>query len=396
MATPYNMNTENSLPLAQGWQTPTAQPSSISSIISNLLYQSQAKPANYWNSYLGGRWVLPSAYTVEEPASPQGNQKYVTGSTIRIGGKYWKILGPASSVKAVKGKTKHFHGNDGVKYRIELGPNKGKTPIAAPGSTSADPKKGTVQPAPVYVGAQMSQASLQALQLADAYFSPKRLELAYQLEQMDTDMRRLAVNLGRQVDDPILQARLYKEAMKQTRQMDTDQQTFGLQMVEQRRKEEMQNSQFYAQLGLESQKTALQNTQFYQTLGLEVDKLKAASEQYYAGLNLQRGQIELANKQFYAGLGLQMGQTQLANQQFYANMGLQMGQTNLANQQFYANLGLQTGQTNMANQQFYANLGQQGQIANNQTNLGYAQLNQASWEAYNQQLLAQQNMNRGV
>src|SRR5688572_33172581 len=92
-------------------------------------------------------------------------------------------------------------------------------------------------------GVDMRQASYDALQLADAYFAPKRLELAYQLGDMETDMRRLAVNLGRQVDDPILQAKLYKEAMKQVRVVESDQNSFAIQMLEQRRKEQIQNNQ---------------------------------------------------------------------------------------------------------------------------------------------------------
>ena len=119
----------------------------------------------------------------------------------------------------------------------------------------------------------MTQSAMDALSLADAYFSPKRLELAYELGDMETDMRRLAVNLGRQVDDPILQAKLYKEAMRSVRTLDSEQNSFALQMVESRRKEEIQNKQFYDQLALEERKTALQDEQFYASLALQRKKL---------------------------------------------------------------------------------------------------------------------------
>jgi len=112
----------------------------------------------------------------------------------------------------------------------------------------------------------MSQSTTDALSLADAYFAPKRLNLAYQLGDMETDMRRLAVNLGRQVDDPILQAKLYKEAMMNVRTLDSEQNQFAINMTEQRRKEDIQNQQFYAQLDMEYQKMEQQSEQFYDQL----------------------------------------------------------------------------------------------------------------------------------
>lgn len=133
----------------------------------------------------------------------------------------------------------------------------------------------------------MSQSSFDALRLADAYFAPKRLELAYQLGDMETDMKRLAVNLGRQIDDPILQAKLYKEAMKQVRTLDSDQNSFALQMLEQRRKEEVQNRQFYDQLALEA------------------DKVQQQDDQFYASLSLQRQQVNLQARQVNAQLAQQ-------------------------------------------------------------------------------------------
>lgn len=120
-------------------------------------------------------------------------------------------------------------------------------------------------PTPQYMG----QATMQALSLANAYFAPQRMELAYELGDMETDMRRLAVNLGRQVDDPVLQAKLYKEAMRATRTLDVQQNTFAFQMAEQRRREELQNYQYYDQLAQEEAKIKIQNRQFFEDLDLK-------------------------------------------------------------------------------------------------------------------------------
>ncbi|UOF79073.1 hypothetical protein [Caudoviricetes sp.] len=325
--TPTSYNTENSLALPQGSQTSTALPSSISSIITSLLYQSSKKPSNYWSGFFTSSTPTTTAAPSNTAASfsapiTSGNvtnygdrdhtntttstsrisggtssrttntNNYTTGGTIKLSdGKYYTVLGLASEVgSGANGqKTYTTTGSDGKKYRITLGPNSGRTPVTAPTNTNTNTGgTGGVTANPVYnIGNPMQAYTLQALQIADAYFSPKRLELAYELEQMDVDMRRLAVNLGRQIDDPILQAKLYKEAMQQTRQLDNDQSVFALQMVEQRRSEEMANRQFYDQLALEG------------------EKVKAASEQFFASLNLQRGQTEYANQQFYASLSLQ-------------------------------------------------------------------------------------------
>lgn len=131
----------------------------------------------------------------------------------------------------------------------------------------------------------MSNSAIDALRLADAYFAPKRLELAYQLGDMETDMKRLAVNLGRQVDDPVLQAKLYKEAMKSIRTLDSDQNSFAIQMLEQRRKEEIQNRQFYDQLALEKSKMQQQDDQFYASLELQRRQVNLQSQQVNAQLS---------------------------------------------------------------------------------------------------------------
>lgn len=226
---PYFSNLENNLPLPQGWQRQYAQPTSISSTITSLLYQSRRDPADVWGSLLGGNRTQ--------------NQSYGGGTS------YGGYQGSSTT------------------------DNRG-TGASGGSSSSSSSSSGS-----------MMQSTYDALQLADAYFAPKRLELAYQLGDMETDMKRLAVNLGRQVDDPILQAKLYKEAMKGVRTLDSDQNSFALQMVEQRRKEDTQNKQFYDQLNL------------------EMDKMKQQDDQFYASLELQRRQVNLQAQQVNQATG---------------------------------------------------------------------------------------------
>lgn len=219
----YFSNLENNLPLPQGWQRRFAQPTSISSMITNLLYQSRQDPQDYWNRFFGmGRST---------------NQTFGGGTT-----------GGSSQMPARGG---NFPRDD--RQNSSFGANQ-----SSPSQQQSSATRSSI-----------SQSTFDALSLADAYFSPKRLELAYELGDMETDMRRLAVNLGRQVDDPVLQAKLYKEAMRSVRTLDSEQNSFSLQMVEQRRKEDIQNQQFYDQLALERQKTSMQDDQFYASLELQ-------------------------------------------------------------------------------------------------------------------------------
>lgn len=117
--------------------------------------------------------------------------------------------------------------------------------------------------------ATMGKATMEAMAMANAYFAPQRAELAYELGDMETDMRRLAVNLGRQVDDPVLQAKLYKEGLRSVRTLDIQQNTFAFQLADSRRKEENQNFQFYDQLAQEEARLKLANRQFYEGLDLQ-------------------------------------------------------------------------------------------------------------------------------
>lgn len=116
----------------------------------------------------------------------------------------------------------------------------------------------------------LAQGQMEAMALANAYFAPQRMELAYELGDMETDMRRLAVNLGRQIDDPVLQAKLYKEASRATRTLDIQQNTFAFQMAESRRSQDIANWQFYDQLAAQEAQLKLANRQFYDKL--EIDK----------------------------------------------------------------------------------------------------------------------------
>ncbi len=120
--------------------------------------------------------------------------------------------------------------------------------------------------------AELASATQDALSLANAYFAPQRTELAYELGDMETDMRRLAVNLGRQTDDPVLQAKLYKEGMRAVRTLDAQQNTFAFQMVDARRKEENQNFQFYDSLAQQEYQLWQANNQFKDSWNLEANK----------------------------------------------------------------------------------------------------------------------------
>lgn len=115
----------------------------------------------------------------------------------------------------------------------------------------------------------MGKATMEAMAMANAYFAPQRAELAYELGDMETDMRRLAVNLGRQVDDPVLQAKLYKDGMRSVRTLDVQQNTFAFQLADARRKEENANFQFYDQLAQEEARMKLANRQFFESLDLQ-------------------------------------------------------------------------------------------------------------------------------
>lgn len=308
------LNLENDEELAQGSQHPWAQPTSISSTITGLLRQAQNASPNYWSQWAegkGGQYALDtrgsSSFGVDmrwDPNAPGAAQNLAMSNPMGAFGVNTVFQSPQAINQAST--------------------NPGWTPFGAnsPGFMPADPPTTpptTPPPAtdpnapPVYdttgpivpgdinppnsnvfnpwargeggnassygpgyspdpnnpLAQYMNRATMESMSLANAYFAPQRMELAYELGDMETDMRRLAVNLGRQVDDPVLQAKLYKEAMRATRTLDVQQNTFAFQMSEQRRREELQNFQFYDQLAQEEYRLRLANRQFYERLELD-------------------------------------------------------------------------------------------------------------------------------
>jgi hypothetical protein len=265
------LNLENDKALGQGYQTPWAQTTSISHLITSMLKESQTAPTNYFNTVSqngGGTMNL-----TQRPSSSFG---------------YDVAYNPPQQEQSM-----NAYGSFGTQ-QIMQEEDEGTADPADPattGVTDIDYTPGTATPPDMggpsndyynpwsfgqggntnsYGPSQqsLSQATMEAMQLANNYFAPQRLELAYELGDMETDMRRLAVNLGRQVDDPTLQAKLYKEAMRAVRVLDVQQNTMALQMADQRRREEIQNFQYYDALGQEEWKLSLANRQFYEDLGL--------------------------------------------------------------------------------------------------------------------------------
>lgn len=343
------LNLENDEELAQGYQTPWAQPTSISSTITGLLRQSQNASSNYWDQFFankGGQYALDarasssfgvdprwtpdaptaSALAMDNPMGAFGVSNTYTGFP-QMAGQYAGAItraqieaslkrtrdvnqtlkelgitdltinatGPGGSTD-VAGITdiifKHvqnnpmYNGDEDIPVDMGDGNDTGDDTNAPPEDTGPPPPEvyneeapilgeqkiptgGTFNPWAFGMGGDtnsygpsqqyMAQSTMESMALANAYFAPQRMELAYELGDMETDMRRLAVNLGRQVDDPVLQAKLYKESMRAVRTLDVQQNTFAFQMAEQRRKEELQNFQFYDQLAQEEYKSYLQN-----------------------------------------------------------------------------------------------------------------------------------------
>jgi hypothetical protein len=264
---PYFSNLENNLPLPQGWHTSTAMPSTVSSLITSMLYQSRQAPVDYWSQMFGGG--QRNMYGGYNPYGQRGGGRNGRGSS-RGGSRGGSRSGYGSYGSYGRGGQQQGYGGMYGAFtnsNIYSGPNpwgSGKGAKVGDYGVASDPN-------------YLTQGTYDALALADAYFAPKRLQLAYELGDMEVDMRRLAVNLGRQIDDPILQAKLYKEAMRTVRTIDSEQNQFAIQMVEQRRKEEIQNRQFYDQLALEERKVKLQNEQFQDQLSLQRQQLSMAS-----------------------------------------------------------------------------------------------------------------------
>ncbi len=314
------MNLDNEEELAQGSQHQWAQPTAISSTITGLLRQAQNAAPNYWDQWAqdkGGQFAVdgresssfgadmrwtdnPSAASLAQ--GPMGAFGTNSGLGMAAGNQNFCAIckSPGHSTGG------HTAANDirnqppGTTPPGTTPPGNTAPPAATPPGTTppAGPPmipigQGPIVPGDVFqpspdqnynpwarleggefnnngpTGNKMAQSTMEAMNLANAYFAPQRMELAYELGDMETDMRRLAVNLGRQTDDPVLQAKMYKEAMRATRTLDVQQNTFAFQMAEQRRKEELQNYQFYDQLGQEEARLKLQNRQFIDQLELQ-------------------------------------------------------------------------------------------------------------------------------
>lgn len=280
------LNLENDSGLAQGSHHPWAQSTSISSVITSQLRQAQNSPIDYWEQWAkdkGGKVDITN-----RDSSPFGVDVAYSSDVTNAGGSLVSQeqeiapLGPMSSLandnpmgafgtNAVMDPEYSFEqevdteaGTEGTMHTMSV-PNAGANGVYNPWSEGEGGQANAFGPS----GATMAQATMEAMALANAYFAPQRMELAYQLGDMETDMRRLAVNLGRQVDDPVLQAKLYKEAMRSVRTLDVQQNTLAFQMAEQRRREELQNFQFYDSLAQQEYNIRKQNEQFYKRLELD-------------------------------------------------------------------------------------------------------------------------------
>lgn len=264
------LNLENDTGLAQGYQTPWAQTTSISHLITSMLRESQTAPTNYFNTVSqngGGTMNLTS-----RPSSSFGYDVVYNPPQQEQSMNSFGSFG-TQQIMQEEGGTEPASNPDSTGVAdIDFTPGQATPPgMPDPSNDYYNPwafGKGGDQNAYGPSQASLSQATMEAMQLANNYFAPQRLELAYELGDMETDMRRLAVNLGRQVDDPTLQAKLYKEAMRAVRVLDVQQNTMALQMADQRRREEIQNFQYYDALGQEEWKLSLANRQFYEDLGL--------------------------------------------------------------------------------------------------------------------------------
>jgi len=300
------LNLDNDLNLAQGYQHEWAQPTSISSTITGLLRQAQNASPNYWEQWAldkpGKTTVTPrpggSSFGMDMQYKPKTGASASLATSNPFGGfgtnmimqpqayeqGYMYAMGQPADPPTTppptqppstppgnippgntdSGPVPPVYSTDGPIVPGDINPPK-PSGVYNPWSRGEGGEVNAYGPSQNYMG----NATLQAMSLANAYFAPQRMELAYELGDMETDMRRLAVNLGRQVDDPVLQAKMFKEATRAVRTLDVQQNTFAFQMAEQRRREELQNFQFYDQLGQEEYRLRLANRQFYERLELD-------------------------------------------------------------------------------------------------------------------------------
>lgn len=290
------LNLENDSDKAQGSHHEWAQPTSISSLITSQLRTAQNAPADYfeaWAQTKGGKVDLlardSSAFGIDVAFTPDqqdtataeeeslvayGPQTKMAESNSMGAFGTTMVMDPFYGEADQEDHAGHDHG-DGTYSATNLPPGAGEDGLINPWSEGHGGAMNSYGP-----NAQtMAAATMEAMALANAYFAPQRMELAYQLGDMETDMRRLAVNLGRQVDDPVLQAKLYKEGMRAVRTLDVQQNSMAFQMGEARRQEELRNFNFYDQLAQNEYQLRIQDEQWAQDYALRENQYKMQMQQ---------------------------------------------------------------------------------------------------------------------
>lgn len=116
-------------------------------------------------------------------------------------------------------------------------------------------------------GGPSKQNILQGQKFAQQIFAPQQQALQQQFQQAETDTSRLAARLGRQVDDPILRAKLAQAQGQQVGQLQAQQGAFAAQSAQgfQTQALDLQNQLAGIRGGLATQ--ALQNRQALMGMG---------------------------------------------------------------------------------------------------------------------------------
>jgi hypothetical protein len=276
------LNLENDEELAQGQQHPWAQSTSISSLITSQLRQAQNAPADYFDAWAASK-SGKTELLARDSSSFGMDVKYSDAPEEQVAAMGPNSAQAESDVMGAFGTPMVMDPYYGEQQTLldQDATNLASSQLKNPWAEGYGGATNSYGPS----SQSMAYSTIEAMSLANAYFAPQRMELAYQLGDMETDMRRLAVNLGRQVDDPVLQAKLYKEGMRAVRTLDVQQNTMAFQMADARRKEELANFQFYDQLAQQEYQLRLANQQFYDRLeldnayfGLQKDQLAMAAD----------------------------------------------------------------------------------------------------------------------
>lgn len=255
------LNLENDSELAQGQHHQWAQSTSVSSLITSQLRQAQNSAVDYWDQWSKDKTGQTNISTRD--SSPFGvDVSYTSGATSQLSNENPMGAFGTNAVMDPEWQNQEVDNSDLDTSAVTANAS---AAVYNPWSEGEGGQANAYGPS----SDVMAQSTLEAMALANAYFAPQRMELAYALGDMETDMRRLAVNLGRQVDDPVLQAKLYKEGMRAVRTLDVQQNTLAFQMAEQRRREELSNFQFYDSLAQQEYNIRKTNEQFYQRLDLD-------------------------------------------------------------------------------------------------------------------------------